>query len=213
MTEETEPPSRPGSVDRLGGVEVVLAVIALVALADVALTGAFLTWRYHPSVPGVPDYALREAARWSRVLARRHQLGLVLALPTVAAWAVVSMLHGRGPGLAPVRRWVVRSAALVAVTAALVTSFAWQLVKWDQVALRAVTVGENLRGLWFAGFDDGVRFVLVGGVEVAPSTFALWVVVHLLAPLVAVAGVVAATIAGRRASPLPTVDPLPHNAA
>ena len=55
---------------------------------------------------------------------------------------------------------------------------------WDQLALRAVTVGTNVDGYGIF-FGDDVRFVFIGGREVDPDTLVRWLLVHtaLLGPL------------------------------
>jgi hypothetical protein len=69
-----------------------------------------------------------------------------------------------------------------------VTALAWDRVQWVQLGLWAVTVGDGVSGLWYAAFSDDVRFVFVDGMgEMPPSDVAPWVVVHLVAPFVALA--------------------------
>jgi hypothetical protein len=73
---------------------------------------------------------------------------------------------------------------------------AWQQVRWEQLALRAVTVGDDIDGLWYAAFSDQVRFAFVNGRgEVPPGDMAPWVIVHLLAPVLALAAVAAGWLA------------------
>lgn len=63
--------------------------------------------------------------------------------------------------------------------ATLVVSFAGYLLPWDQLALWAVTVGSDIDGYGIL-FSGDVRFVLVGGAEVAPSTIVRWLIVHVV---------------------------------
>ena len=62
-------------------------------------------------------------------------------------------------------------------------SYTGYLLPWDQLALWAVTVGDGLDGYWPV-FDDGVRFVLVGGAEVEPADYGAALAVHLLAHVI-----------------------------
>lgn len=62
------------------------------------------------------------------------------------------------------------------------------MVQRDQLALWAISVGDGLDGYWRV-FDDGVRFVLIEGVEVDPGDYGVALAVHLVAHVV---GVVAA---------------------
>jgi quinol-cytochrome oxidoreductase complex cytochrome b subunit len=68
-------------------------------------------------------------------------------------------------------------------------SFTGYLLPWDQLALRSVTTGSNLRGIrWL--FDGEVRFVLVGGTEISVSTYRAWAIVHVAIGAVLAAGAV-----------------------
>ena len=53
------------------------------------------------------------------------------------------------------------------------------LLPGDQLALSAVTVGSTARG-YTVLFDQVVLFVLIGGVEISPSTLIRWLGVHIL---------------------------------
>jgi hypothetical protein len=80
-------------------------------------------------------------------------------------------------------------------------------VKWDQLALRAVTVGTGIHGLWYAAFNHEVRFVLIDGAEVDQSSFAPWAVVHLVVPFLVLAALVTGWLASRRVVDGPVVNP------
>ena len=64
---------------------------------------------------------------------------------------------------------------MLAVVAVL-TGFA---LPWDQLALKAVTVGTNLRGYRWV-FGDDVRFVLIGGAEASVSNVRAVLIVHVI---------------------------------
>lgn len=40
-----------------------------------------------------------------------------------------------------------------------------------------------MAGYWFAGFDDGVRYVLVDGAEVSQGEYVRALITHLAAPM------------------------------
>jgi quinol-cytochrome oxidoreductase complex cytochrome b subunit len=153
----------------------VRAVAALLAALAVVLvvSGVWLWFHYHP-VPAAWNVTanehLRDEQRWRIV----HQLASTLTLGLAGLLAVLLV----------VRRWrsLLPAAGIVLVVAA--AAFTGQLVAWDQLSLRAVTVGSNYYGLRGA-FDDQVVFVLVDGVEVAATTFRRWAVVHVALPPVA----------------------------
>jgi len=66
-----------------------------------------------------------------------------------------------------------------------VTMITRPLVEWDQLALRAVTVGSDVDGYWTAAFGDDVRFVLTRSTEVSQREYGAVLITHLAAPVVA----------------------------
>ena len=188
-------------------------IAAAALLVGVAVTGAQLTWRYRPD-GGADVWLLPASARWSRRLVRRHQTGLLLALPSVTVWGILTLRAAWSNGTAPSDgngrgRALVTAASVAAVVFTLLSAFAWRLVKFDQIALWAVTVGADIRGLWYAAFSEHVRFVLVGDVEVSQTTVAVWVVVHLVAPVLALAAMATASRGRRRPTTRPAGTPQP----
>ena len=95
-------------------------------------------------------------------------------MPTALALGLVMALRAAGG-----RRWVGPALGAGIAVTTLLASFTGYLLPWDQLALRAVRVGTNLRG-YTALFDPVVRFVLIGGVEVSPGTVLTWLFVHAL---------------------------------
>jgi len=164
----------------------VLTVAVGLLVVAVAITDVQVTWRYRPAPESTA--LLTDGSRWSRTIVRRHEVAIRLLASVGFLWFGLTgwLALRRAP-----RRFGVAGAAVAAYVAMLVTSVAWSIVKWDQLALWAVTVGLNAQGLWYAAFSDQVRFVLIGCVEVSQAAYRDWVVVHLLAPWVALAGVVA----------------------
>jgi quinol-cytochrome oxidoreductase complex cytochrome b subunit len=66
-------------------------------------------------------------------------------------------------------------------------SFTGQLLAWDQLALKAVTVGSSYRGM-LDPLGDDVRFLIIAGTEVSQGSFLAWLLVHVVAvPAAAVA--------------------------
>ena len=59
-------------------------------------------------------------------------------------------------------------------------AFTGYLLPWDQLALYAVTVGTDYRGIDDAAFSDAVRFVFIGSSEVTQSTYRFWTLVHIV---------------------------------
>lgn len=171
---------------------VTATVLAAVAAVVTAYTGAVLAGTYRPGAPGAPTHLLPPQVARSVVWVDRHRVASVVLLALVVVAAVLvagAVVAGRVRRGAPVV-----AAMLVAVVAALGTALTHDLVLFDQLALRQVTVGTDLDGFWTAAFDEQVRFVLVGGTEVSRRAYATAVVVHLAAPVVAGAALSAVAI-------------------
>jgi quinol-cytochrome oxidoreductase complex cytochrome b subunit len=156
-------------------------------LAAVAVTGVWLFVGYRPGELA----AVRAVHRWAGLLAIFPVGSLVGALSIAGATSASP----------PDRR---RTALTAAGAALLVLALAGASLSgfplaWDQVALRAVTVGTNLRGYRFL-FDDSAVFVFAGGVEVATSTFRRVLLMHaVVLPAVALAGIAVLRRTARRA--------------
>jgi quinol-cytochrome oxidoreductase complex cytochrome b subunit len=144
----------------------VRACLGLLAISFVVLTatGAWLWFRYQPAVGWIGDVH-RAAA---------------IAFVVIAVVAVVLTIirrvrdDARGP-----------LASVAVLVAAVATAVVGKLLLWDQLALNAVTVGSGTAGAR-AAFGPAVKFIIIDGREVAPSTFEFWAYAHLgLAVLVA----------------------------
>lgn len=160
---------------------------ALVALAVVlVVTGVHLMVDYQPQ-PSQAWPALGAADRSPTFADRSRQVhraatvaaivvGVLLAGATLVDTVRRRPLSGSDgratPGLGAA---ALAGGGLLALL--IVATASGLLLPWDQLALRQVTVGEDWRGYrWI--FGDEVRFVLVDGAEVAPSTMRTWVLVH-----------------------------------
>ena len=160
------------------------ALGAAIALTIVVLTGAALTWRYRPDGGG-PHYNLTPEVRWSRRLVRWHEISTLVAVPALVIWCVLT-IRDRPP--LPRRAGIVVGSTVMSIALVALTARAWQRVRWDQLGLWAITVGTDVKGLWYAAFSDDVRFALVPGIgEVPPAELQRWVLVHLLSPVLALA--------------------------
>ena len=154
---------------------------AVVAFAVLTLVLALvLSFRYVPSGAQAWDdpslggggTAWTQWHRWSAIVWMLAAAGTVVALAVLAATAGTT------------RRTVLAVGGTVMAGIGAVVALATRaLVQWDQLALWAVTVGDGLDG-YRTVFDDGVRFVLIDGVEVAPGDYGVALAVHLLAHVV-----------------------------
>ncbi|MDE0804624.1 MAG: hypothetical protein OSA99_15050 [Acidimicrobiales bacterium] len=180
-----------GVVLAILSIEVVVLVVSGVALCFVYRPSAAQAWDdiYELHLDG----GLSGEMLLSQRVRSAHRLASVAAVPTALIAAVVHTVGARPPlrGAAG----IVGAVALAAV--ALLASVTGFLLPWDQLALWAVTVGEEVGGYGFL-FDDDVRFVLIGGVEVTPGTLLGWLVAHVALGAVSVALVGALWSAGRR---------------
>jgi quinol-cytochrome oxidoreductase complex cytochrome b subunit len=143
---------------------IVLLWVVVVLAGVLAVSGVWLTFTYRPNAaqawPGVSDPS---PMQWPRMI---HLVATWLILPASAGLMVASLAVKRAA--APT------VGLLVLVIALAYTGF---LIAWDQLALWAV-IPEGYHGMWTAAFDDRVRFVLIGSVEISQGTLRLWFIVH-----------------------------------
>jgi len=178
-------PRRP-----LEAATVAIAVVALLAGLALALA-VVLSFAYVPS--GAQAWDDPSLGGGGTAWTTWHRWSTVVWL--VAAGASVAVVAARASTARPGRRGGVALAAAVAsALAALVALSTRALVQWDQLALWAVAVGGGISGYW-AALDDGVRFVLVGGVEVGRGAYGIALAAHLLAHVVGVGAAVGALVA------------------
>jgi len=169
-----------------------LLVAGVLMAVVTAVAGFVLADVYRPGAPGgfvahAPGQ-VRRSVQWSD----RH------------FWAGVAflVLSAASAGVAAWRRSLLAMAcAVVAGSMALVTLFTRELVAWEQLALRSVTVSSDVTGYWTAAFGDDVLFVLVGGSEVSTGAYGALLLLHLGAPLIGAASLLTAAVAVLRARP------------
>jgi quinol-cytochrome oxidoreductase complex cytochrome b subunit len=176
----------------------VLLLVAEAAALATLVGAVVLASDYRPSGPAEAWHRaepIRSSDGWERM---QQWAAAAAVLAGLAAVVLLLALVVRGT----IRRgWVPLSAAVIAAGAAVTALATRSLVQYDQLALWAVTVGDDIAGYWFAAFDDGVRFVIVDGTEVDQGSYARALVVHLAMPavaaLVAGLGVVSLLVTGR----------------
>lgn len=159
-------------------------VWGLVVAGGAALvTGAVLAATYLP----------RRAGPWA--IAHRWSGWVVVGL--AVTWAVL---------LARRRRTSAGFAAGLGAVALVAGAIGGGGVGWDQVGLWAVTTGEGLEGVWFPWTSSDVRFVVVGGAEMAPDDYRSVVLLHVGLAAVAVVLVATSALLARR-RPRPAAPP------
>lgn len=175
--------------DAAGGSDVGLGFLALAIIGVMAgliavVAAGVLAETYRPHAPGVETFLLparvRDADR-----ADVHQVAVVV-LSLISLVTAVVVVAEKLRSTAWLRRHV--GVAIAAAGAALIAWYTTALVRWDQVALWAVTVGGDIDGYWPAAFDDRVRFVLIDNREVSQSSYAVALALHLVTPVLAVIG-------------------------
>jgi quinol-cytochrome oxidoreductase complex cytochrome b subunit len=165
-------PKREGREDLVATALRWTLVIGAVAFVVLLVTGLYLIWNYRPSASlpfgradppadSLPD-TMRDIHRWSA------------SVLTFATIAVAILTIGSGWSRRRLGPAVTGIAVLLVTLGATVTG---SLLPWEQVALRAVTVGTEYRGFTAIHFPD-VRYVLLQGSEIATADFAAWFRVH-----------------------------------
>lgn len=143
-----------------------------VALVVLAVSGIWLWFNYRPdpwgSIPTVRGHV--HTTSWIRTT---HRIASGLAV--LLALATLILLIGRrirtgGRGIV---------AGLVVLATAAAASYTGTLLPWDQLALWAVTVGSNIRGVQ-AIYDSEVKYILIGSREVSPGTYQFWSIAHVV---------------------------------
>jgi len=147
----------------------VLGWTILGQLVLLAGSGIYLCFEYRPSSAGATGVAAAVRAV--------HRLDARLLIASAAALVILLLVErtARRSGL---------PGAVAVATLGLIASFTGYLLPWDQLAIWAVRVGTNLSG-YGPMFSDDVRFVVVGGAEISPSTVIRWLVVHAATSLLA----------------------------
>lgn len=156
--------------------DLILPVVVAVVIGMTIFAGWTLLTDYRPVVgdDGVFDAERPRSVAWFRMLAR--------ALAGTGIALAIRMRH---------RPWAL-AATDVGTVAAGATTLLSPLVMWDQLALNAVTVGSNIRGLWWPlAHGEELRFLIIDGAEIGVATYQRWLVVNIVAVVVACAALLA----------------------
>jgi len=174
--------------------------IALVLLGALLVlltaTGVLLTFRYRPELEFANVQSL-DAPRHVSTLRAAHRVGGSLFLAAIVTYAVA------GIGLLVARhRPAATALPALAVVVAVFASASGYLLPWDQLSLRAVTVGTNIRDYTPILRGTNVKYVLVGHTEIARATFSRWYWIHSVGlPVVLLALVAGTLLFSRRPAP------------
>jgi quinol-cytochrome oxidoreductase complex cytochrome b subunit len=154
-----------------------------VVLVVLAVSGVWLWFRYLPTAAAAWPMlrSPHTRATWSNGMRTTHRVASIVTLNL----AIAALILCIGRRIRTGNRGVV--AGIGVVVTALAASFTGYLLPWDQLALWAVTVGSNLRGIQ-PMFDARVKYILIGSNEVSLSTYRFWAISHVvLGALVVVA--------------------------
>lgn len=156
----------------------VLLKVMSVEVGALVVTGIALFFVYRPPVSHAFGDGVAHDEDWqvrtSSVVRLVHHLVSELTVPTAIAAGVALGLRGQSRA----RRWsgaLVGAGIAVTTLAASLTGF---LLPWDALVFSSRPVGPS--GGFLMLFRHSIRFVLIGGVEVTPSTVARWLLVHML---------------------------------
>ena len=188
----------------LGGLSFFLFIL-------LTITGIFLMFFYRPTAGLGQELAyndmqaLSTSVNFGQLMRNMHRWAAHLMVFTVFLHMARVFYHG---AYKPPREfnWVI---GVILLTLTLLLSFTGYLLPWDQVALWAVTVGDEFRGTQ-AMFRGEVKYILIGSREVSPATYRFWAVSHVvLGVLVAVTVLLVWLRTKREASPEPSSSPPP----
>jgi quinol-cytochrome oxidoreductase complex cytochrome b subunit len=167
----------------------VLVVLATLTMVVLAASGAWLWFEYHPG----PSHTIRVV----------HQIATIVLVVLAVGLLFVAIA----------RRLALKLAGIVAAVGVLVTALAavvtGRLLPWDQLALNAVSTGDDIDRGVRAVADSRVVFVLLDGREITPSTYQFWAYAHLALGLLVVATLVLAWMRTREPPGQPEVATRP----
>ena len=177
----------------------VLGWVLLAELATLTLSGGYLMLFYRPT----------PAQAWSSISAMRagmvardiHLWTSDLLVLTAFALALILVVETIIRWTGPWRRRSGLALGPLAFVVAVIAALTGPLLRWDQAALWAVTVGTNVRGFRQVLDSDHTRFVLIGGSEVSVGTLRTWFFIHVLVLPVALFGLLVAVVRRGRHSP------------
>jgi quinol-cytochrome oxidoreductase complex cytochrome b subunit len=170
-----EAPTTPGRTPVQQAQMVLLAALGCLFVV-LLVSGMVLAFRYRPSFLHSSQGLARpvhRVASWLFILSALAVLGL-----SIAATVERRVRKGLPP-------WIPGAGLLFGAAGA---AYSGLLLRWDQLALWAVTVGTDFHGYGFLFNDTRVKFTLIDGSEVGVGTLRAWFLVHVVAvPVLAAA--------------------------
>jgi cytochrome b-561 len=158
-----------------------LGTISAVLFLILCVTGAVLMFLYVPSVEraysSVKDLEYVVSFGWFLRSSHRmaaHLMVAVVFFHMVRVFLTGAYKSGTAAGSHRPVNWIV---GVVLLLATLLLSFTGYLLPWDQLAYWAITVGTNIASA-APVVGESIRFVLLGGNEIAQNTLIRFYVLH-----------------------------------
>ena len=145
----------------------------------VVVSGVLLFFFYRPSGVQASGGSLAGSAL-SRTLSIAHIAAIALAIQGIVALTIIGAIRQRRPGHGLAGLTIPGVTLAVAISSWAVATVSGILLRWDQLALPTVTVGNEFRGYTWL-FGDEVQFVLSNGAVVEVSSFQRTTIIHLVA--------------------------------
>ena len=158
-----------------------LGTASAVLFAILTLTGVILMFLYVPSVErayaSVKDIEYAVAFGW--FLRGLHRIGahlmvLIVFVHMIRVFLTGGYKNGVAAGQNRPLNWII---GVVLLFSTLLLSFTGYLLPWDQLAFWAITVGTNI-ALAAPLVGEQIRFLLLGGNEIAQSALIRFYVLH-----------------------------------
>ena len=167
---------------------VVRGCLAVIGTSSAVLTvsGLWLSRYYRPSYRPAPPGVWHQDRLGGGAVHEAHvcaAIALTAAVGVVLLVLVAEAVRRRDLGA----RWKGLLPATLAVGATVAGFVTSKGLRWGSLALWAVTIGSDYRGVWRASSDEQIRFLLIPGVdhEVTVGEYRRKVIEHLVvAPLV-----------------------------
>jgi quinol-cytochrome oxidoreductase complex cytochrome b subunit len=153
-----------------------LGFIASVLFLALFVSGTYLMFFYHPTVPQAyfDMHTLHTSIAFGQFIRNIHRWSAHLMV-LVVFFHMIRVFYS-GAYRAPRQfNWVLGVGLLVLT---LLLSFTGYLLPWDQLAFWAITVGTNIAG-YVPLLGDGARQILLGGREVGGDALLRFYVLHI----------------------------------
>jgi hypothetical protein len=159
-----------------------LLPLGAIAAVVVAATGVWLTFEYRPTVNTLAGIVPGDGDNTTKILGTVHLVAATVLGIVVVVGAALALIAVARRTVA--RRPLVATIAVLAPLGMIVGYDTGLTLPWQYVALRYVTVGDEIKGVFF---PDGIKYVFTD-IEISPGTYATQVWLHVcVIPLILIA--------------------------